>query len=113
MTEPDDVELLRQYARENSEAAFATLAGRHVHLVYSCESQPLSSLASICEGKLQIPILYQAALTNNFHIELKWQWKKGESENDAFKQAVLDQLGLELVPTNMPIEMLVVEKVKN
>jgi uncharacterized protein (TIGR03435 family) len=28
------------------------------------------------------------------------------------KQALLDQLGLELVPTNMPIEMLVVEKAK-
>jgi hypothetical protein len=28
------------------------------------------------------------------------------------KQAVLDQLGLELVPSYEPIEMLVVEKVK-
>jgi uncharacterized protein (TIGR03435 family) len=35
MTEPEDIELLRQYARENSEAAFATLARRHVNLVYS------------------------------------------------------------------------------
>jgi RNA polymerase sigma factor (sigma-70 family) len=35
MTEPDDIELLRQYAVENSEAAFAALVGRHVNLVYS------------------------------------------------------------------------------
>jgi RNA polymerase sigma factor (sigma-70 family) len=35
MTEPDDIELLRQYALENSEEAFAALAGRHVNLVYS------------------------------------------------------------------------------
>jgi hypothetical protein len=28
------------------------------------------------------------------------------------KKAMLDQLGLELIPTNMPIEMLDVEKVK-
>jgi RNA polymerase sigma factor (sigma-70 family) len=35
MTEPEDIELLRQYARENSESAFAALARRHVNLVYS------------------------------------------------------------------------------
>jgi RNA polymerase sigma factor (sigma-70 family) len=35
MPELDDIELLAQYARENSEAAFATLATRHVNLVYS------------------------------------------------------------------------------
>jgi uncharacterized protein (TIGR03435 family) len=29
---------------------------------------------------------------------------------EELKQALADQLGLELVPTNMPIEMLVVEK---
>jgi uncharacterized protein (TIGR03435 family) len=35
MTEADDIELLRQYAGENSEPAFAALVGRHVNLVYS------------------------------------------------------------------------------
>jgi RNA polymerase sigma factor (sigma-70 family) len=35
MTESNDIELLAQYARENSDAAFATLVGRHVNLVYS------------------------------------------------------------------------------
>src|ERR1700721_4144902 len=38
MSEPDDHDLLAQYAqgpRENSEAAFAALAERHVNLVYS------------------------------------------------------------------------------
>jgi uncharacterized protein (TIGR03435 family) len=35
MTEADDIELLRQYAGENSEAAFAALVGRHINLVYS------------------------------------------------------------------------------
>lgn len=31
----DDMDLVRQYARQNSEAAFATLVSRHIHLVYS------------------------------------------------------------------------------
>ena len=35
MPELDDIELLTQYARNNSEAAFATLVTRHVNLVYS------------------------------------------------------------------------------
>jgi RNA polymerase sigma factor (sigma-70 family) len=35
MDEMDDIELLRQFARENSEAAFAALVERHVNLVYS------------------------------------------------------------------------------
>jgi len=35
MTEADDIELLAQYAQENSEAAFAALVERHVNLVYS------------------------------------------------------------------------------
>ncbi len=35
MLELDDIELLAQYARDNSEAAFAALVTRHVNLVYS------------------------------------------------------------------------------
>ena len=35
MAELDDHQLLEQFARENSEAAFAALARRYVNLVYS------------------------------------------------------------------------------
>ena len=49
-----------------------------------------------------------------FDINLKWDdGTEGQPHNiDNLKQALLDQLGLELVSTNMPVEMLVVEKAK-
>lgn len=36
MPEADDIQLLRNYAEQRSEAAFAELVRRHVNLVYSC-----------------------------------------------------------------------------
>jgi uncharacterized protein (TIGR03435 family) len=58
-----------------------------------------------------MPIIDQTGLTQNFHIDLKWEelGKQRDPDHDALKQALLDQLGLELVPSNMPVEMLVVE----
>jgi RNA polymerase sigma factor (sigma-70 family) len=80
---------------------------------YACAFGDIFGLAGFCEGQLGIPVLDRTGNTNKYDIDLKWQWKDGESEKEVFKKAVLDQLGLEFVPTNMPIEMLVVEKVKN
>jgi uncharacterized protein (TIGR03435 family) len=62
---------------------------------------------------LGIPVIDQTGLTNNFDIDLKWKQSNWREPNpDGLKQAVLDQLGLELAPSREPIEMLVVEKVK-
>jgi len=71
---------------------------------------PLLDLDHLCENELGIPVLDRTGLTNNFDVELKWERNIEAPKKDSFKQAVLEQLGLEFVPTNMPIEMLVVEK---
>src|SRR5450432_1221727 len=42
----DDLNLLREYARNNSEEAFATLVSRHINLVYS------ASLRSVRDAHL-------------------------------------------------------------
>jgi uncharacterized protein (TIGR03435 family) len=79
---------------------------------WSCQNSPLSSLADYLEDYLGIPVINQTGLTDNFDIDLKWKQSNWREPNpDGLKQAVLDQLGLELVPGREPIEMLVVEKV--
>jgi uncharacterized protein (TIGR03435 family) len=87
---------------------------------YHCDNSPLSSdsgwypgISRFLEDYFEMPIIDQTGLTQNFHIDLKWDERfKGDPDHEALKEALLDQLGLELVPANMPIEMLVVEKVK-
>ena len=58
------------------------------------------------------PVVNQIGLTGNYNLQMQWSSGAGESGKDAFIRALKEQLGLELVPTNMPIEMLVVEKAK-
>jgi uncharacterized protein (TIGR03435 family) len=49
----------------------------------------------------------------SFNIDLRWKVNSDPSANqESLKQAMLEQLGLELVPTNLPVEILVVEKGK-
>ena len=86
---------------------------------YHCNNAPLSSdsshfpgIARFLEEYFETPVIDQTGLTQNYHIDLKWNERWGQTNHDALKQALLDQLGLELVPSNMPVEMLVVEKVK-
>jgi uncharacterized protein (TIGR03435 family) len=87
---------------------------------YHCDNAPLYSdsgwypgISRFLEDYFEMPIIDQTGLTQNFHIDLKWNERfKGDPDHEALKEALLDQLGLELVPSNMPVEMLVVEKVK-
>ena len=95
---------------------------------YYCDNEPLSidsggassggfsamTITSFLEGCFGTPVIDQTGLTQHFHIDFKWNERSGDDpDHDALKQALLDQLGLELVPSNMPIEMLVVERAKN
>jgi uncharacterized protein (TIGR03435 family) len=54
-----------------------------------------------------IPVIDQTGLNGGFAFDLKWNEKGGL---DQLKQAIVEQLGLELVPGVEPVEMLVVEK---
>jgi uncharacterized protein (TIGR03435 family) len=62
------------------------------------------------EELLGKPVVNQTGLTEQYDLYFEWNKASGKTENENIEQALLDQLGLELVPTNMPVEMLVVEK---
>lgn len=78
----------------------------------------ISSLAFHLEYYLDIPIVDRTGLGGYYDIDMKWENQAGRNtanqppmtNPDALKQAILDQLGLELVPSREPIEMLLVEK---
>jgi RNA polymerase sigma factor (sigma-70 family) len=74
---------------------------------------PYWGLTRFLEMYLQMPVVDETGLTGRYDIEFRWQERGAADPNhDAMKQVLLDQLGLELVSTNMPVEMLVVEKTK-
>jgi len=77
---------------------------------FSSINTPISDLTANLESLLQIPVIDQTRVADKFDIDFKWN--RNDPQHESLKQALLDQLGLELVPTNMPIEMLVVEQAK-
>jgi uncharacterized protein (TIGR03435 family) len=89
-------------------------------LGYSYHEQPMSTLTSLLEQNLQIPIVDKTGLTQEYDYSITWIQPFPASKQiglelpnlEVLKQALLDQLGLELVPSRESVEMLVVEKVK-
>ena len=74
------------------------------------KNERFDGFAASIENQLNIPVLNQTGLDKRYDIHINWQAQAGESAKDAFKRALVDQLGLELVPSRAPVEMLVVEK---
>jgi len=72
----------------------------------------LKKWTQICEQTLQVPVADHTGLKGNYDVDLKWTWGRGQSETDAFTEAMLTQLGLELVPAREKIDLLVIEKDK-
>jgi len=80
---------------------------------YHSANVPLSKLAGFLEYYFEMPVLDHTGLAGRFDINIKWPEQDWEHRNsDALKQVLLDELGLEMVPSREPVEMLVVEKAK-
>lgn len=85
--------------------------GKIVHsIVY--QGALLDSLRLSIEDETGEPVLDETGLKGQYDVDLKWQTQATETDNDAFQRALSQQLGLELVPSVQPVEMLVVENAK-
>ena len=79
----------------------------------SLRNQTLANLAGFLEGRFEIPVMDRTGIDRHFDIDLKWDETNWQHPNlESLKQALLDQLGLELIPGRESVEILVVEKVK-
>jgi uncharacterized protein (TIGR03435 family) len=76
---------------------------------FSCVNQPLSCLTSMLENHFKIPVVDHTGLTGRFDIDFAWEQQDFRKQApEALKQALLDELGLELVPSKESVDMLVV-----
>jgi uncharacterized protein (TIGR03435 family) len=79
---------------------------------YKSGMRSLNMLAQLLENDFfKVPVFDQTGLRADIDFDLAWDDGDPEHHNlDNLKQALLDQLGLELVPATKPVQMLVVKK---
>ena len=75
----------------------------------SCHNQSLASLASLLETYFDLPVMDRSGLDTKFDIDLHWDEEEFRKNPDGLKQALLDQLGLELTAAQENVDLLVVE----
>ena len=60
-----------------------------------------------------MPVVDETDLKGSYNLDLRWKVKTDPNANqEAVKQALIEQLGLELVPAHRAVELLIVEKVQ-
>jgi len=85
---------------------------------YYCDDVPLSStnralqgLTQFLEQSFKMPVLDETGLSQTFNIDLRWNARHARPR-EAIREALLNQLGLELAASREPVEMLVMEKAR-
>jgi RNA polymerase sigma factor (sigma-70 family) len=120
MSEPDDHQLLAEFARENSEAAFAALVQRHINLVYSAAlrrvgnphaaeeiTQAVFIILARKAGKLSPRIalsgwLYQTARLTAANF-LRGEIRRQKREQEAYMQSTLNEPVPDVWPQIAPL----------
>jgi uncharacterized protein (TIGR03435 family) len=95
-----------QHASPGSPSSEQWSLGGH-QFNYQLINHPIDYLATnFAEMEFGLPVIDRTALTGAYDMQLHWERENLES----LKQALKDQLGLELVPGTAPVEMLVLER---
>ncbi|MDR3460426.1 MAG: TIGR03435 family protein [Verrucomicrobiae bacterium] len=120
MSELDDHQLLAEFARDNSEAAFAALVQRHVNLVYSTALRSIGNahaaeeitqavfiiLARKAQGfsrKIMLSgWLYQTARLTAANF-LRGEMRRQQREQEAYMQSTLNEPGADAWPQIAPL----------
>ncbi|HXF10168.1 MAG TPA: TIGR03435 family protein, partial [Desulfuromonadaceae bacterium] len=75
------------------------------------EGESMSQVAGFVESIFRVPVVDHTGLTNRYDLKLSYPLNQdGTADKDGFKKAILDQLGIDIVPAREPIEYLVVDK---
>jgi len=101
---------LKQEGKSNNLGTFKMSRGKANDAITGFESM---QLAELLETIFKKPVIDQTGSTSFYEWKNKAEmtFGKGKSEEEGWRIGI-DQLGLELVPSREPVEMLVVEKVK-
>ena len=85
--------------------------------IFTWDDMSLSDLAGFLEMYLAIPVIDQTGISAHFDIRLKLDmdqlppdWKDHQLSD--FQPALVEQLGLKLIPARQSVKMLVVEKAR-
>jgi uncharacterized protein (TIGR03435 family) len=74
-----------------------------------------ATIASFLEDRLEVPVIDETGLTNRYgyDVSLEWKQKSWDKPNlETLKRALTEQLGLELISERLPVEVLVIDRVK-
>lgn len=78
----------------------------------SWQNGPVSNINGYLQSDSPLPIIDETHSTKPYSIDIRWTEDPQDPEHTALQKVMREQLGLVLVPTNMPVQMLVVDKVK-
>ena len=84
-------------------SASASLSFNQSNGFISMSNYPAAALSRLAENLLETPVVDRTGMTGYF--DLRW-----DSTPDGLKNAIFDNLGVELVPGREPVEFLVVDK---